>query len=239
MSRFDVRCGDALEEMATFDDNHFSALISDPPYSSGSRQQAGARSQISKSKRPNDAWFLGDNMGGDSYLRWMRLIALESLRVVEPGGTAAVFTDWRQFTTLVTAWESAGWTLKAVVVWDKARGGGLGTFWRNNHEWVCVFAKGAANWPKGFGQYNTWSGIKKRGGLHPTEKPVELMKYLCRGVMPLGGKILDPFMGSGSTGVAALELGFEFVGIERDTVYVEHAHERLDMASHVQAEVLC
>ena len=228
MNRAQVRCGDALEELAILETGSIRGIVTDPPYSSGSRQQVGARGKISKSKRPDSQWFGGDCMGGDSYLRWMRLIALEGMRVVAEGGTAAVFTDWRQYTTLVTAWESAGWTLKAVVVWDKAKAGGLGTFWRNNHEWVCIFSKGAAAWPKGFGQFNTWTGAKPRGGEHPTEKPVELCRFLCRGVTPVGGCILDPFAGSGTSGVAALLEGFEFIGIERDARYVELARGRLE-----------
>ena len=51
---------------------------------------------------------------------------------------------------------------------------------------------------------------------HPTVKPTELMRYLCRLVTPPGGTVLDPFMGSGSTGKAALREGFGFVGIDND-----------------------
>ena len=53
---------------------------------------------------------------------------------------------------------------------------------------------------------------------HPTVKPVELMKYLCRLVTPKGGVVLDPFMGSGSTGMQKDE-GFDFIGIEKDEEY--------------------
>jgi site-specific DNA-methyltransferase (adenine-specific) len=63
---------------------------------------------------------------------------------------------------------------------------------------------------------------------HPTVKPVELMKYLCRLITPKGGIVLDPFMGSGSTGIAAKLEGFSFVGIELDTDYLEIAKARID-----------
>lgn len=220
MSRFDLRQGDALEEMRTLETNSIAAIVTDPPY-------AGSRLQISKTTRADADWFVGDCMGSDSYLRWMRLIALEGIRVVENGGLAYVFIDWRQYVTMVTAWESAGWTLKNVVVWDKAKGGAMGTFWRNNHEWICVFAKGRAAWRKGTSQYNTWSGAKKRGGLHPTEKPVELLTFLQNGVAARGGVILDPFAGSCSTGVAALSGGFDFIGIERDARYIDYGRDNL------------
>lgn len=62
---------------------------------------------------------------------------------------------------------------------------------------------------------------------HPTVKSTKLMAYLVRLVTPPGGKVLDPFMGSGSTGVAAIEEGMEFVGIEQDEGYFETAKGRL------------
>ena len=60
---------------------------------------------------------------------------------------------------------------------------------------------------------------RDKGNTHPTVKPTDLMAYLCRLVTPTGGIVLDPFMGSGTTGKAALSEGFSFVGIERDPEY--------------------
>jgi len=62
---------------------------------------------------------------------------------------------------------------------------------------------------------------------HPTVKPTDLMRYLCRLVTPPGGVVLDPFCGSGSTGKAAVLEGFRFIGIERDPQYVEIARARV------------
>ena len=65
---------------------------------------------------------------------------------------------------------------------------------------------------------------------HPTVKPTDLMRYLCRLVTPPGGTVLDPFMGSGSTGKAAMLEGFDFIGIERDPEYVKIAEARIGAA---------
>jgi DNA modification methylase len=65
---------------------------------------------------------------------------------------------------------------------------------------------------------------------HPTVKPTDLMRYLCRLVTPPGGVVLDPFMGSGSTGKAAIREGFRFIGIERDPDYRTIARARIDAA---------
>ncbi len=63
---------------------------------------------------------------------------------------------------------------------------------------------------------------------HPTVKPTDLMRYLCRLVTPKGGTVLDPFMGSGSTGKAAKLEGFDFIGIEREAEYVKIAEARIN-----------
>ena len=69
------------------------------------------------------------------------------------------------------------------------------------------------------------------GNTHPTVKPTDLMRYLCRLVTPPGGVVLDPFMGSGSTGKAAMLEGFEFIGIEREVQYHAIAERRIRSAA--------
>ena len=68
---------------------------------------------------------------------------------------------------------------------------------------------------------------KVKGNYHPTVKPLALMQYLCRLVTPTSGVVLDPFMGSGTTGIAAKAEGFGFVGIEREAEYIEIAKARI------------
>jgi len=68
------------------------------------------------------------------------------------------------------------------------------------------------------------------GNNHPTVKPTDLMRYLCRLVTPPGGVVLDPFMGSGTTGKAAVLEGFRFVGIDRTEDYLPIARARIAKA---------
>lgn len=80
---------------------------------------------------------------------------------------------------------------------------------------------------------NCDGGVNKttlRRNFHPTVKPIELMRYLCRLVTPPRGTVLDAFMGSGSTGKAAVLEGFLFVGIERDAEYIDIARARISAA---------
>lgn len=79
------------------------------------------------------------------------------------------------------------------------------------------------------------SGKEKNAGLegkneHPTVKPVQLMRYLCRMITPPNGTVLDPFMGSGTTGIAATQEGFAFIGIEREQAYLDIAQARIKAA---------
>ena len=73
--------------------------------------------------------------------------------------------------------------------------------------------------------------VKMRKNTHPTVKPTELMRYFCRLVTPKNGVILDPFMGSGSTGRGAVLEGFNFIGIDMEPKYVEIAHHRIAAAA--------
>ena len=76
-----------------------------------------------------------------------------------------------------------------------------------------------------------------RNNTHPTVKPVELMRYLCRLITPKGGTVLDPFMGSGSTGLAAKTECMEFIGIEREQEYFDIATDRINK-TWVQPDML-
>ena len=73
-------------------------------------------------------------------------------------------------------------------------------------------------------------GVHERVNHHPTVKPTDLMRYLCRLITPPNGTVLDPFMGSGSTGKACAYEGFDFIGIEQSAEYVAIAQARIDFA---------
>jgi site-specific DNA-methyltransferase (adenine-specific) len=75
------------------------------------------------------------------------------------------------------------------------------------------------------------------GNGHPTVKPTDLMRYLCRLVTPPAGVVLDPFMGSGSTGKAAVLEGFRFIGIEREAEYLEIARGRIQPPTALQEDL--
>jgi site-specific DNA-methyltransferase (adenine-specific) len=97
----------------------------------------------------------------------------------------------------------------------------------HNESCIPTDPGGMLNSATGNGHY-TGNKQTSAGNNHPTVKPIELMKYLIKLVTPKGGRVLDPFNGSGSTGCAAVELGCEYVGIELDPAYVEIATKRIE-----------
>lgn len=110
------------------------------------------------------------------------------------------------------------------LVWDKLNGA--------NDFADCELAW--TNWPKAVRRFQwRWHGMIRQGNearFHPTQKPLEVMKWAIS-LCPKADVILDPFMGSGTTGVAALQMGRKFIGIERDARYFEVARERLEAAA--------
>jgi DNA modification methylase len=102
---------------------------------------------------------------------------------------------------------------------------------RNNKPQVYIPGVGAIYTHGLKDEYAKWclknNKTNANGNNHPTVKPIELMKYLIRLVTPAGGRVLDPFNGSGSTGCAAVELDYDYTGIELDAKYVEIAEKRI------------
>ena len=80
------------------------------------------------------------------------------------------------------------------------------------------------------GRKGGFNSIKKRKNIHPTVKPVSLMRWLVKLVTPPNGTVLDPFTGSGTTGVACQMEGFDFIGIEKELEYIEIANTRIEHA---------
>lgn len=108
------------------------------------------------------------------------------------------------------------------LVWDKLNSGDFAD---------CELAW--TNWPKAVRRIQwRWNGMIRQGGedrYHPTQKPLTVMKWVID-LCPKADTILDPFMGSGTTGVAAVQMGRQFIGIEREPKYFDIACERIQKA---------
>ncbi|QHG87131.1 MULTISPECIES: DNA-methyltransferase [Xanthomonas] len=223
--------GDALTILPTLEANSFDALITDPPYASGGLT-AAARARPPSTKYCRDgghADFVGDERDQRSHLKWMHLWLSECARVLKDGAPVLLFTDWRQLPLTTDALQIAGFTWRGITVWDKTEGvrPQLGRF-RNQAEYIVWGSKG--NMPLDR-RAPVLPGViresvRKADKHHLTGKPTELMRQLVR-ICESGGRVLDPFAGSGTTLVAAQLEGLEAVGIEMTDQYAAVTRDRL------------
>lgn len=223
--------GEALAILRGLPDASVDTILTDPPFSSGGRRE-NARS-IRKSmirSETDDAWIAGDGMSTRGFMWTMREFGWEARRILKPGGHLLAFIDWRMADNLATALESADLRQHPTLVWDKTYFG-MGSIFRNQHEFILHFTSGNPTPPQRRDVGNVIACKPIRGGAHPTEKPVPLLRTLLSVVTPPGGLVVDPFAGSGSTGAAAVAEGFEFIGIELSPAYVEVGRQRLDEPS--------
>jgi site-specific DNA-methyltransferase (adenine-specific) len=222
--------GDCLEVMRGLAEASVDAVITDPPYCSGGVTEAGrgrANGQGLRKGHGRFQWFDGDNMTTPGLAFLLRSVACEALRVVRPTGHLLVFCDWRMVAALAPAVESAGWRYRSLIVWNKGAAG-LGLGFRMQHEMVLHFAnRGSTFHATDVGNVITTGRMSHRTRIHPTEKPVDLLRPLIRVTTPEGGMVLDPFAGSGATLHAARLEGRSAIGIERDAGYLAAATERL------------
>lgn len=226
--------GDALSVLPTLEAGSFDALITDPPYSSGGLT-AGARQKPPSKKYPQGgvpvlhADFAGDERDQRSHLRWMTMWLAECARLLKDGAPVCLFTDWRQLPLTTDALQCAGFTWRGITVWDKTEGvrPQLGRF-RNQAEYVVWGSKGNMPLQR---RAPVLPGVirepvRKADKLHMTGKPTPLMRQLVR-ICEEGGRILDPFAGSGTTLVAAQQEGYRWVGVEMTDHYAQVARDRL------------
>jgi len=207
--------GDALTALPTLPGGGFDALITDPPYASGgahasSRREAPQVKYMQRGKEHLHADFIGDERDQRSHLAWMRLRLAECSRVLKDGAPVLLFTDWRQLPLTTDALQCAGFPWRGVAVWDETEGvrPQLGRF-RNQAEYVVWDSEG--NMPLGRRAPVLPGVIReavRKADKHPmTGKPTDLMRHLVR-ICEEGGRILDPFAGSGTTLVDAHAEGY-------------------------------
>jgi site-specific DNA-methyltransferase (adenine-specific) len=228
--------GDCIEIIPQLE--RFDALICDPPYSSGGMVRGDRMGSTRDKYQSSDVQvehpeFTGDNRDQRGFHAWSALWLMQALDKCAPGGVAALFSDWRQLPTVTDALQSGGWVWRGIVPWDKVMARPM----PNRFRAQCEFVAWATNGPRDF----STDGASYHPGIltekpptnddrvHSTQKPVGVMRLLSR-IAPPGGIVFDPFMGSGTTGVGAIDEGRIFIGIEKDPRIFDIACKRIDQA---------
>jgi site-specific DNA-methyltransferase (adenine-specific) len=230
--------GDMIEVLPYLETASVDGLITDPPYSSGGFTRSDRSEDPSKKYVQNGTHivrgtFSGDNRDGRSWRYWIALWLSETTRVVRPGGYCLLFTDWRQLPLCTDAIQAGGFVWRGIVAWDKGRGARAPHkgYFRHQCEYVVWGSNGPLAIATHDGPYDGCVSIPvvQSDKHHMTGKPTELMSQLVRTIPP-GGTVLDPFMGSGTTGVSCVRMRRKFIGIEKDSAYFDVAVKRIEAA---------
>jgi DNA modification methylase len=211
--------------------------FTDPPYNVPVPGHVSGKGRY----RHNDFAMACGEMSGQAYIAFLSIMMKHMAAYSVDGALHYVFMDWRHIGELVAAGEQSGVALKNICVWVKDNGG-MGSLYRSRHEFICVFKVGSAvhinNVELGrFGRNrtNVWEypgmnslGAEDRDQLanHPTPKPVTMIADAILDSTRRGDIVLDPFLGSGTTVIAAEKTGRRCFALELDPGYIDAAIRR-------------
>lgn len=234
MGQMTLLQGDCLELMKDIPDGSVDLVLTDPPY----RTITGGDTPGKRAARPKG--ILGGNrklfkyQRGISFGQWMP----EVFRVLKPGTHCYIFTNSLNLREMLCEAERVGFKLHNILVWEK-NNCTPSQFYMKNCEYILFLRKGEAKWINNMGASKTVHQFKNISGKknHPTEKPVGLLDFYIRNSSLEGDVVFDPFMGSGSTGIACINADRHFLGMELDEEYFEIAKNRIDEAIRKKGEL--
>jgi site-specific DNA-methyltransferase (adenine-specific) len=222
--------GDCLEFLEK-NKNFADLIVTDPPYkwnkTTGGRAKNDPFASKWRGKLKNDDNIIKASLKYNSikFSEWLPA----AYHCLKSPAHCYVFTNDKNLQDALNAASTSGFRLHNVLVWKK-NNCTPNRWYMKNIEFILFLYKGKAFPINNLGskQHLDYGNIPGNKKLHPTEKPVELLKEIILNSSQPGQIIVDPFMGSGSTGFAALDLGRKFVGLEIDSSYFTVAAERLE-----------
>lgn len=228
--------GDSLTSMGFIEDKSIDLILTDPPYNLGKFMNDRA-TNMGKLRNNHFSATDWDHISYDEWVLNMDAFLGESARVIKNGGALIIFMSLIKIETIIKLAEKHKFYYKTTGVWHKKnpmpRNMNL-HFVNSTEAWIYF------TYVKKTGTFNnkgklihdyfetglTPKGEKKFGG-HPTQKPEALMETLITLLTNKGETVLDPFMGSGTSGVSALKLKRKFIGVEISKKYFDVAAQRI------------
>lgn len=233
----DLRTGDSLAIMKTIPEGSVDLIITSPPYNLGTTTGGGFPDRFGMWKKPSlkDGYETHDDaMETAAYLDWMREVLFHCWLLLSP--TGAIFFNYKpriQAGKLQTPYDfNPGLPIRQIVIWDyRYRINFSPSFFAPTHEWIVVFAKdGFRLKDKSVSAIgDIWHIYYARNNPHPAPFPLEIPDTILDSVD--AKVVLDPFVGSGTTGVACVKRGIDFIGIDKSEKYVQMARKRLELAA--------
>ena len=213
---YNADCLKVLKDMPT---ESVDLMVTDCPYRICNCGNPGCGGMLSGKYRGQGRVFEHNDIG---FTDWLP----ECYRVLKNDTHAYIMINPRNLKDLQVACENTGFRFQQLLIWDK--GNVTPNRWyMNSCELILMVRKGKAKPIADKGTPNILRIPNVRGKVHPTEKPVELMEVLIKNSSQEGDTVLDPFMGCGSTIIAAEKLNRNGIGIEIDPKYYEIAEKRL------------
>lgn len=199
--------GDCIDVMSGWSSASVDLIVTDPPYLVRYKDRSGRS-------------ILNDESG-----EWLAPAFAEMYRLLKPGSFCVSFYGWNSADQFMAAWRTAGFRIVGHLVFCKPYASSR-RFLRYQHEMAYLLAKGDARKPASpMPDVLKWSGTGNR--LHPTQKPVSILKPIIRSFSAPGAIVLDPFCGSGSTLMAATRVERRYLGIELDAAHFRTASRRM------------
>lgn len=213
--------GDCLEILPTL--GKVDAVVTDPPYllTSGGKSPGGMQG----------GWMTDYDNGGSPVhcdITWHQIMS-SVFSALSDHADAYVMANDKNVHEAMNAAKDSGFRFHNLLVWDKGTAT-ANRWYMKNCEFVLYLYKGAAERINDAGSKQLYRVPQIDESIHPTEKPVELMGHYVGNSTHRGETVLDPFLGSGTTGVACAKLGRKFIGIEIEPKYYEIALNRISDA---------
>jgi DNA modification methylase len=204
--------GDCVRVMRGMPSASVDFILTDPPYLVRYRSRSG------------------QTVANDDRDEWLEPAFAEMYRLLKPGSFCLSFYGWNAADKFIGAWRKAGFRIVGHIVFRKKYASSV-RFLQCQHETAYLLAKGDVEFPSSpLPDVMDWTYTGNR--LHPTQKPINVLRPLIESFCPIGGLVLDPFCGSGSTLVAATHAGRDCIGIELDANHHRTASLQLHSTQH-------
>lgn len=217
MSKYWLKNGDCIEWMKKLNDKSVDLIVTDPPY--GMNYRSNRRTATEKFNK----------IANDSDTDIIPKAFEQMYRVLKDGSACYAFCSWHHIDVFKQEFEKY-FKLKNILIWNKNNhgSGDLKGAYAPKYEMVLFGTKGRHILNgKRISDVIDCDKVSGSQMTHPTEKPIDLLKLFIDKSSGGGQTVLDPFMGTGSCGIASMELDRNFIGIELDKNYFDVANKRI------------
>ena len=228
-----IICGDAVEVMKKMPDKSIDLAVTSPPYnlknSTGNGMKDGRGGKWANAKLQNGYTHHDDCMPHEKYVAWQRKCLEEMMRLLKDDGAIFYNHKWRVQNGLLQDRQDivSGFPVRQIIIWH--RNGGINFnkgYFLPTYEVIYLIAKkGFKLAPKANAHGDVWDIGQDLNNPHPASYPIELMERIIGSTT--AQIVLDPFMGSGTTAIAAKKLGRKYIGIELSPEYCKMAEDRV------------